>query len=102
GIFNLDIVINLNITSGYNTWAFFGQGEYSLVFAVHNHGYTFEVKEDFNNILANTFNIAVLVQYTVDLHFCYGTTGHRGKQDTTQCIAKRMTKTTLQWLQHNT
>src|SRR5690606_20831853 len=58
GIFNLDIVINLNITSGYNTWAFFGQGEYSLVFAVHNHGYTFEVKEDFNNILANTFNIA--------------------------------------------
>ena len=54
---------------------------------MHNYSNTFEVQKDFNNILTNTFNSAVLMQHAFDFHFSYGATSHRREQNTTQCIA---------------
>ena len=96
---DLDIVINLNIASCYRARTFLGQGDFSFVLAVHHKGNTLEVQQDLNNIFLYALDGRVLMQYSIDFDFGDRAAGHGRQQNTTQGIAQRVAKATLQRLQ---
>ena len=61
----------------------------------------FQVEQDFNHILLQTFERGVLMQHAVDFNFDDGTARNRGKQHATQRIAQGMAETTLKRLYHD-
>ena len=91
-------MINLNIASGNNTGALLAQVENRLILAVHNNSNAFQVEQDFDNVLLNTFHCAVFVLNAINFNFRDGTTRHGRQQDATQGIAQCVTKATLQGL----
>ncbi|ALP40874.1 hypothetical protein WL1483_1455 [Aeromonas schubertii] len=97
-VYDLNFITVSDITSGNGACSRLGQGQSYLVLAFQLHSDAFQVQQDFENVFLNTFLAAVLVQYAIDFDFSDCTTGHRRKQNTTQGVAQRVTKTTLKRL----
>ena len=95
---NLDILIQLDIACCNDARTLLAECELGIVTAAHLHGDALEIQQNLNHVFLDTFDGTVLVQNTIDLHFCYGATRHRRQENTAQRTAQSVAEAALQGL----
>ena len=100
-VHDFNIVITGDVAGCHRTGPFLGQRQLPMVARVHADGDIFEIQQNLNHVFLHTLDAGVLVQHTLDLGFDNGRTRHAGKQHSTQRIAQRVTKATLEGFNNN-
>src|SRR3546814_20623884 len=85
---DLDVLFGLDVGSGDDAGAGLGQRERGAFAGAHADGDVLEVEQDFQHVLLQPFDRAVLVQHAVDLDLGDREAGDRRQQHAAQRVAE--------------
>ena len=98
-IYNFDIMIELNIRGGYDTWPLLRHPQYGFISVMHRYRETFEVQQNRDHIFLCPGDGVIFMTNAFNFYFRNGCAGHRGQQNSTERISKRIAKTPLEGFQ---